>query len=759
MLTRIWHKAALYFSLVSTLPVAVLFYLTLERSEDVAAREVAEKHQELASYAMQEVDRLLYARKIDVENLALRQEIKDATFSGDGEIVQGLLKNVKIDYGTYSSIHLIKPSGEIISSSESKLIGRSVANEDWFKKAVEAMQYSSLDGRTRTRTVRAYVSDLRYDSLSASYGLSIVSPVRMSEKDEAKAFLVSRLNWSELYSVIHSVPVQDGEQTDLAYAVLLDSEGRIIAGPGELLTGNSAPDKVIFQRNLLKEGWRSVEAALNGRAGSLEEDFSKDGRSYIVGYKGSTGYLDFRGLGWATVVVEDYQAAVDEISNMRRGGVVVIVLLGVSAIMVAFIFSRGLTERLSRLKYAMQALRLGSFSQQLAFGGRDEFGEIVDDFNEMSRVIGERVLSEETRRRRAEHSELAKSAFLGDISHELRGPLNSILDISDVLLDSSLSSQQMKFATSIRRSTCSLLAMANDLRDIARIESGQGFVSTSQFQITDVVEEVLAVLYIAARAQGVELCSYFSSDVPKVVGADPVRLHQVLNNLMSYAIKIVRGKELLLAVHVVTRPDGQIDLRFIVEENGVGVNTAAMDYLFEKQDLAEPENSTQDLGGELSTTRRMVELMGGELGGFSGHEHGTVFWVHVPISVIETQVITFPERNYLVLTQGAVFGRILATYLGRGSKKVSCTHRAEEAKRLLGASRETLSVLVESSFLAGSGMTLAELSDQVKPHGGSVILFCEWNEEISSLDSEGNITILEKPLRVERLQEALQFPG
>lgn len=756
MFTRLWHKAALYFSLVSTLPVAMLFYLTLQRSEDVTAREVAEKHQELASYAMQEVDRLLYARKIDVENLAIRQEIRDAAVSGNNEIVQGLLKNIKIDYGTYSAIHLIFPDGQIVSSSEGKLVGRSVVNEDWFKKAVEAMQYSSLDGRTRTRTVRAYVSDLQYDSLSASYGLSIVSPVRMSEKEEPKAFLVSRLNWSELYSVIHAVPVHQGEQTELAYAVLLDSEGRIIAGPGELLTGNSAPDKVIFQKNLLKDGWRSAEEALNGKQGSLEEDFSEDGRRYIVGYKGSSGYLDFRGLGWATIVVEDYQEATHEIRSMRRAGLVVIVLLGISAIMVALIFSRSLTERLSRLKYAMQALRLGSFAQVPAFGGADELGEIVSDFNEMSRVIGERVQTEETRRRRAEHSEQAKSAFLGDISHELRGPLNSILDISDVLLDSSLSSQQKKFATSIRRSTCSLLAMANDLRDIARIESGQGFVSSSQFQITDVVEEVLAVLFIAARAQGVELCSYFSPDVPKVISSDPVRLHQVLNNLLSYAMKIVRGKELLLAVHVVPRHDEQIDLRFIVEENGIAVNTAALDYLFEKHDSAEHEKYTQDLGGELSTTRRMVELLGGELGGFSGHEHGTVFWVHVPISVVEPQVLIFPERSYLVLTQGAVFGRILASYLARSSKNVFCAHREEEARRLLGEIREALYVLVESSFLLNSGMTLFDVSEQVKLRGGSVILFSDWNEEIAPVDSQGNITILEKPLRVERLQEALQ---
>ena len=298
-----------------------------------------------------------------------------------------------------------------------------------------------------------------------------------------------------------------------------------------------------------------------------------------------------------------------------------------------------------------------------------------------ARALAEASAQARALAQKAEEASRAKSEFLATMSHEIRTPMNGILGMTELLLDAGLGERQRRFAEAVYQSGVHLLHIINDILDFSKIEAGKLELERIHFDLREMVEDLGSMFAQQAEAKGIELVCFVPHDLPVALRGDLVRLRQILANLVSNAVKFTEAGEIVLCTQLLEQDGARVRLRFEVRDTGVGIAPPAQARIFEAFTQAD-SSTTRRFGGTglgLAISKRLVEMMGGQLGLTSAPSHGSTFWFEIGLMKQDgcsrplAREFALQGLRVLAVDDNATNCEILAHQLqGWGMKAISC---------------------------------------------------------------------------------------
>ena len=247
----------------------------------------------------------------------------------------------------------------------------------------------------------------------------------------------------------------------------------------------------------------------------------------------------------------------------------------------------------------------------------------------------------------AKEANKTKSLFLANMSHEIRTPLNSILGMADLLTETSLTEEQMRYVKNFKESGDSLLAIINDILDISKVESGQLNLESINFDLENTIDQLMELQSVSAYEKNIELFYDFQSRLNHQVIGDPYRLKQIIINLVGNAIKFTSEGTVALLISCKERADGEVMMEFAVKDTGVGIPEEKIKHIFESFTQAD-SSTTRMFGGTglgLNITKTLVEMMGGSLRVESRLGEGSTFSFSIPMKITDQKLVEIPKLD------------------------------------------------------------------------------------------------------------------
>lgn len=336
--------------------------------------------------------------------------------------------------------------------------------------------------------------------------------------------------------------------------------------------------------------------------------------------------------------VQDFLAAEDHLLGVRQQhatavarntalALLLIVFVGVGiGIGAVTLFSRSVVRRLEVIVQAAEALKMER-PLQIKLKGNDEIGRLGLACAEASVLLAERREELIRAKENAEAANQAKSDFLANISHEVRTPLNGIIGVTALALETELSSTQRDYLDMVKHSADGLLELINQLLDFAKIEAGQVTLESVPFSLHNLLERTVRPLATRARTKGLTVGCAVDPDVPAYITGDAMRLRQVLMNLIENAIKFTPEGRIDVRVQKADVAGAEVGLRFSVCDTGIGVPLEKQALIFEAFAQAD-SSTTREYGGTglgLAICTQLVALMKGRLELESAPSAGSTF--------------------------------------------------------------------------------------------------------------------------------------
>lgn len=358
----------------------------------------------------------------------------------------------------------------------------------------------------------------------------------------------------------------------------------------------------------------------------------------------------------------------------------------------------------------------------------------------------------------AEAASRAKSEFLATISHEIRTPINAILGMTSLLLDTSLDPQQQDWVQTIRYGGEVLLNLINDILDFSKIESQKLELEEIPFSLPQLVEELLDLMAGQAQSKELELMAWVDPNLPPTLIGDPNRLRQILANLLSNAIKFTPQGEVVVTVEAGERDPEKQWVSVQVQDTGIGIPPEKLDRLFKPFSQVDSSISRQ-FGGTglgLAISQRLCQLMGGAIGVESQPGQGSTFRFRIPLKRPDQELLptAAPDpclagKRVLLVEDNASQRQLLSRLLSAWGMEVTCCALAAEAQAAVRTRPFDLALL-DATLPDRDGLTLAADLQTAQPRLLPLVL--TGRNFISTADP---LPTLAKPVKASQLRKLL----
>ena len=598
---KVTGKLIWYLLLVSILPLL----LFVASSLDITRKMVLHIAQDYSGQLLTNQRDYLQLLTEQVESLA--SNIATAEDIGD------VMSPVAIDAGAYHELSTQAKIGYILNGHSNL---RGLVSIDLFSylgyhfHVGEALPTAQIDDVARQKLYQAALDSTRplmWAGVRENFHVSsgqrqVVSAVKViyhyypkTQQSNPVGMLV--INYSPEYLYQHFSKLNFGQGS---YFLVVDQHNRLIFHPEKARIGESLVPP--------------LQALLKGK--QMAASVELDGQQVLF------SQAKLNNTNWRVVLLVPEQTLLLPMRGLLRNAAILLFLCFAAIALVAYRYTRSVVVPIKAISSGFRHIQRGPSASLAPLSvpqNKDEIAEMVVWFNAFLDGIKGREENERQLRQAKLAADLAnqsKSEFLANMSHEIRTPMNAILGMTQLAMSATLESARSNYLNKANRAAYSLLGIINDILDISKIEAGKIVLEEVALQLNNIVAEVAEVLASGAQEKGLELLIDLDPGLPFELIGDPLRLRQILLNLVGNAIKFTERGHIILRLQLQEQDEHSALLRIAVKDSGIGISQEQQNNLFQQFSQAD-SSTTRRYGGTglgLSICKHLVELMHGSIG-------------------------------------------------------------------------------------------------------------------------------------------------